>query len=381
MTANVLIVLLFSMLFILFVLTILAFYKCVDPNVIYTPMILEIITGIVSYIYTSRYEIDQSYSNLQHYKKYCDELYEMLSHNHISSYSFICEVINRLERKIEILNKKIESIHGRVNKLMEMLIIPLSLSIIGTFLDNQDDKQSIVMYVFTILVGVGFIYIILAGSVYLISNLTIKKQQEKYMQLANDLQSIVDFEIFTALLTVYMVRSTTEAEYGLAGRGKIIIVKYLASVIISLSYMPFIVIFLAVGTLFNSISAFIPVSYFIYYFCSTFAQVTFTVAFSLGIAYLINHKAAYFVCVLISMLFMPFIQTYVRKNTYDVDQSIFNLLNIVYDETYKIRYSGFGMPFNSETILSWIITVIAGVVILGLILLIKRCFSIKVNTI
>lgn len=50
MTANVLIVLLF-MLFILFVLTILAFYKCVDPNVIYTPMILEIITGIVSYIY------------------------------------------------------------------------------------------------------------------------------------------------------------------------------------------------------------------------------------------------------------------------------------------------------------------------------------------
>lgn len=193
MTANVLIILLFSMLFILFVLTILAFYKCVDPNVIYTPMILEIITGIVSYIYTSRYEIDQSYSNLQHYKKYCDELYEMLSHNHISSYSFICEVINRLERKIEILNKKIESIHGRVNKLMEMLIIPLSLSIIGTFLDNQDDKQSIVMYVFTILVGVGFIYIILAGSVYLISNLTIKKQQEKYMQLANDLQSIVDF--------------------------------------------------------------------------------------------------------------------------------------------------------------------------------------------
>lgn len=117
----------------------------------------------------------------------------MLSHNHISSYSFICEVINRLERKIEILNKKIESIHGRVNKLMEMLIIPLSLSIIGTFLDNQDDKQSIVLYVFTILVGVGFIYIILAGSVYLISNLTIKKQQEKYMQLANDLQSIVDF--------------------------------------------------------------------------------------------------------------------------------------------------------------------------------------------
>ena len=77
------------------------------------------------------------------------------------------------------------------------------------------------------------------------------------------------------------------------------------------------------------------------------------------------------------MLFMPFIQTYVRKNTYDVDQSIFNLLNIVYDETYKIRYSGFGMPFNSETILSWIITVIAGVVILGLILLIKRCFNIK----
>lgn len=60
MTANVLIILLFSMLFILFVLTILAFYKWVDPNVIYIPMILEIITGIVSYIYTSRYEIDQS---------------------------------------------------------------------------------------------------------------------------------------------------------------------------------------------------------------------------------------------------------------------------------------------------------------------------------
>lgn len=184
-------------------------------------------------------------------------------------------------------------------------------------------------------------------------------------------------EIFSAVLTVYIVHSTTEAEYGLVDRGKIIIVKYLTAVIASLSYMPVIIIFLAIGGFWHSISALLLASYFLYYFCATFAQVVFTASFSLGIAYLIKNKFAYFVSLLISMLFMPFIQTYVRENTYDFDQSLFNLLNIVYDEKYRIRYSGFGMPFNSETILSWIITVIAGVVILLLILLLKRGFKPK----
>lgn len=184
-------------------------------------------------------------------------------------------------------------------------------------------------------------------------------------------------EIYTAILTVYIVHGTTEAEYGLVDREKIIIVKYLTAVIVSLSYMPVVIIYLAVGGIWHSISPFLLASYFLYYFCATFAQVVFTVAFSLGFAYLINHKSAYFVSVLASMPFMPFIQTYVRKNTYEFDQSFLNLFNIVYDETYRIRYYGFGMPFNSETILSWIITVITGVVILSLILLLRRGFKVK----
>ena len=186
-------------------------------------------------------------------------------------------------------------------------------------------------------------------------------------------------EIFTAVLTVYIVRSTTEAEYGLAGRGKIIIVKYLTAVIVSLSYMPVIIVFLAVGGISDSIPVLISAGYFLYYFFSTFVQVVFTASFSLGFAYLISHKAAYFVAVLTSMLFMPFIQNYVRENIINADQSFLNLINIVYDETYRIRYSGFGMPFNSETILSWIITVIAAIVVLSAILLAKRCFKSKGN--
>lgn len=185
-------------------------------------------------------------------------------------------------------------------------------------------------------------------------------------------------QIFVSIVSVYAIHSIKEAEYGLLSRQKLLVVKYLSVVIYSLSSMIVPAAFVIFSGVMNSISPLVVANLFSGYLIHTIVQVVFTTALSVAIACLIKFKAAYIVSMAAAQVFSPFVQNYVSdKKGLQTNQNVYNLLNIVYDETFRIRYSGYGAPFNSETILSWIITVLAGLAIFALVLLLKRCYRLK----
>lgn len=195
-------------------------------------------------------------------------------------------------------------------------------------------------------------------------------------------------QVFVSLVSVYVIHSTKEAEYGLLSRQKLLIVKYLSIVIYSLSSVAVPAVLAIIGGIRNSISPLVVLNLFLGYLASTVAQVIFTSALCVAMACLIKNKAAYIVSLAAGQVFSVFIQDYIQRhghilvnnrgyNIYDHHVYLLNLFDVVYDETTRIRYSGYGAPFNSETILSWIITVLAGLAIFALVLLLKRCYKTK----
>ncbi|MCH5203821.1 MAG: hypothetical protein J1F03_03680 [Oscillospiraceae bacterium] len=181
--------------------------------------------------------------------------------------------------------------------------------------------------------------------------------------------------IFVSAFSVYVVHGTREAEYGLLKRHKLIFIKYISVVVFSLSSAAVFTLLLIGEALVSSVPLSVVIDCFLYYFISTFAEIAFIAALSFGIAFLINNKSAYIVSVIVSMLFSPIIESYIQQHDGLEDMSLLNLINLTYDDTTRIRYSGFGMTFNSENILCCIITVIAAVFVLLLVLILKRCFK------
>lgn len=194
-TANVLIASMIIVLAAIIVLFVLEYYGLIAIDWIYLPLFLESIIGAITYVYTSRYEIDHSYDNLSEYKAFCQKLSIMLSSKQISNPSFLSDIIERIDTRIENMNSRIKMIYDRVHKIMELLIIPIALSVIGSILDNQPDTQMVLDNIISIMMTILLIYAILGGGCCFVINLTIAKKKEKYMLFKCDLQSILDFDI------------------------------------------------------------------------------------------------------------------------------------------------------------------------------------------
>lgn len=99
--ANILIALLVVVLVSVIVVFILAYLSVINVNWVLLPLIVEGIVGVITYIYTSHYEIDHSYDNLTEYKLYCKNLYDELCTHSISNRSFLSEIIKRIDTRVE----------------------------------------------------------------------------------------------------------------------------------------------------------------------------------------------------------------------------------------------------------------------------------------
>lgn len=230
---------------------------------------------------------------------------------------------------------------------------------------------SIIMFLFCMVMEVYYFVGICGGNVGIFVN-----------------NSSYNFNIFlqclVSIVSIFAIHSIKEAEYGLLRRQKLFIAKYLSVVIFSLSSMLVPAVLVVIGGVINSISPVVLANLFAGYLISSIAQVIFMAAVGVGVACLIKNKAAYIVSLAAGFVFSPFIQLYIRRHTagiYESNVNLLNLFNTVYDEPFRIRYSAYGAPFNGETILSWIITLLAAAVIILLVLLLKRCYKLKGNVI
>lgn len=182
--------------------------------------------------------------------------------------------------------------------------------------------------------------------------------------------------IFISLVSVYMVHSTNQFEYSFISAYKLIVCKYAASVLFTFSCMSVPIVVILILSIIRRVAVSVILNYISFIICSTFAECILITALAFLIAKLIIGKTAYIVSAIIAILFSPVFQNYVSAKRHELGnfgEALLNLLNITYDETFKVRFYMPGMPFNSETILSWIITfVFAAFIFFIMLFLISR---------
>lgn len=197
--ARFLVAALFIMLAAVLVTYFLYVFKLIDEIWVFVNALIEVVIGIAAYIYTSKYEINHSDDEFNNYFEYCKNLSTIFAEKEILSYSFIRELIGRYKVIIDDSNKKIERNQDRIDKYMQILIIPLFLAILSKMLDMQADAQSAISAGISVALGIAFLYLIIVLPVNMYNNIAIKNRQNNYKQLVNDLQSIIDFKIVVPL--------------------------------------------------------------------------------------------------------------------------------------------------------------------------------------
>lgn len=193
-TANVLIVLLIIILVALILIYVLFVTNVLDEIWFVIAALLEAVIGIISYVYTSKYEINHSYAALNEHQEYCKELSDMLSEKHITNRLYLAEIIDRYKMAISNQSKKMEHNLDSINKLMQVLIIPVSIAILGGLFKKELDIQLTFATGISFLLGSLIFYMICFYTAAMYNNITLKKRQDNYKKIVNDLQSIIDFE-------------------------------------------------------------------------------------------------------------------------------------------------------------------------------------------
>lgn len=219
--------------------------------------------------------------------------------------------------------------------------------------------------------------LVLSVMIYMTSGSTVSKYVY-YLPIIN-----VYLTVFITVFSVYAAHSIREIEWSVKSRASVIAKGIAAANIFCLSALSVPLIFIVFGCIQKGLPFELMVNYIFYIVFLTFAQTVFLSGLGFFCGTVIKGKAAYPFVVLLSVFFTPHVQEYLFKiNTRGYESSLdiggnlalANLINLSWDDTSIIKYAGYGMAFNSETILSRIITVLCGVV---LILAVKRSFRLK----
>lgn len=184
--------------------------------------------------------------------------------------------------------------------------------------------------------------------------------------------------VIMPIFSVFAVHNIKDIEYSLIHREKLIFLKYIAVNIFCCWPIAVPILIIVVYGVINAVAFNLLITYICYIFILTLTESIFLTAIGFALAFAIKNKSAYFLAVIISLIFSPFYQNIVWDNYYylirpikDFMYALLNLINIT-DETPFLKYTGYGMPFNSETILSWIITLLIGITIFCFVLLFKK---------
>lgn len=183
------------------------------------------------------------------------------------------------------------------------------------------------------------------------------------------------------IFSVYAAQSIREAEWSIKSRALVIANGIAAAAIFCFSFSAVPIIFIVLGCIQKGVSAALGINYILFTLASSAAQIIFLSPLGFLLGMLIKNKAAYVVAVLFSLPLTPFLQSFLLESADKKDISFMFaltcLLNLSLDDPSRVKYTGYGMPFNGETMLSWIITLLCGSAFVILTLAFKKCFKLK----
>lgn len=166
----------------------LLFNQCME--VVYIAAAIELILCIISMFYSERIYIDRSEQDYKDYKDYCKEFYKWLVLHDYPDKKSISKLKNRIYKKQIDINSKIEKSRERIDKWLQILLIPIVLSIIGSIFNNQYGMDTKLIYTTAIVIVFVSIYMVLLGADN-ISNVFYNMRESQYQSFINDLQGVL----------------------------------------------------------------------------------------------------------------------------------------------------------------------------------------------
>ena len=182
---------------ILIVLTIILILSLVFlfifPNIhiVFTLLFLEISCAIATYFYEEHIRIEKSNKNIAHFEDRCIRVFQWLKEQSISDKQEIEAYKNRLTAHINKSENAREIKKQRLEKWVQILLIPVSLAAFSALMKEQTDISIIIWYTFIFVVLAAVICAYIWGISSIIQVLT-KRKLAQIQMFINDLQGILD---------------------------------------------------------------------------------------------------------------------------------------------------------------------------------------------
>lgn len=152
---------------------------------------IELISTIALGFCTEKYSVDNSRTQIDNYINYCKDMYHFLYENHIKTEENVREILNRINKMIANMQIKLDKNYDGINKLMQVLFIPIILAILKSFFDSSSDFSGMVGFSVVIMVFTLIAYSLIIGGIKLMYYDDIR-YQNKLKYFANDLQGVID---------------------------------------------------------------------------------------------------------------------------------------------------------------------------------------------
>lgn len=155
-------------------------------------LIIEIALCLGLYIYTENFQVKNSSLRFSVYQTYCSDIKNWLEQTGIVvTKENLTELINRIDKDIEILDTKRSRKRERIEKWMQILIIPILLAIFSSIIKEQTDLSILLSYAMSLLFGFGSLSLAFIGC-YNAFDFFEKRKLEQLRSLSSDLQGVLD---------------------------------------------------------------------------------------------------------------------------------------------------------------------------------------------
>lgn len=158
----------------------------------YAAIAIEVTIAFSVFLYGQHYETKNSDQDIKKYKTYCTNLFLWLTNTSVSvERKDIIELKNRMVNRLEKHEQKQQKTYDVAIRFIQVLIIPIVLTILTVVLNKQVDISMILAYGFITIMILSFLAVTLFGFISFV-NLIRKNEFEKMKSFVNDLQGILD---------------------------------------------------------------------------------------------------------------------------------------------------------------------------------------------
>ena len=164
-------------------------------------MVSQVTLCISLFFYTENFQIKNSDIRFLVYKEYCDKILQwLIDCGIIVTKENIIELMLRVEKEIEKAEKQRAITRERIDKWIQILIIPILLAVFSAIIKAQTDLTVLFAYTFAFLIVLGSIALAFINC-YNILDFFKKRKLEQLKSLYNDLQGVLDCQLENKLFS------------------------------------------------------------------------------------------------------------------------------------------------------------------------------------